>query len=251
MVLFRTLRLALVAILLSSTFGCREILQDILDEIDDGGDPEPTTFVVTVENVSEPGLIDTDRANGIVPLSPGVFALYKTSAGAKAVFAPHMPADEGIELIAEDGVAMVKADQLAGEESIGASGILSPDGPILPGAPFSFEVTALPGYHLQIVTMFVQSNDWFYGFNDGGLPLFDGDDPIHGDVTEYVALYDAGTEADTAPGTGPDQVLAQEPGSTDVGPHDEVDVIKPVAERDFDFHVPENASVIKITVEPK
>ena len=69
--------------------------------------------------------------------------------------------------------------------------------------------------------------------------------------TAYISLYDAGTEADTAPGTGPDQVLAQEPGSSNVGPHDEVDVIKPVADRDFDFHVPENASVIKITVKPK
>lgn len=250
MVLFRTLKLALVAVLLSSTFGCREILHEILDEIH-GEEEESTTFVVTIENVSEPGLIDTDRANGIVPLSPGVFALYKTAAGEKAVFAPHMPADEGTELIAEDGMAMVKADQLAGEESIGMSGIISPDGPILPGTPTSFEVTALPGYYLQIETMFVQSNDWFYGFNNGGLLLFDGDEPIYGNVTKYISLYDAGTEEDTAPGTGPNQVLAQEPGSSNVGPHDSVDVIKPVAERDFDFHVPENASVIKITIMPK
>jgi len=250
MVLFRTIKLVGLALLLGSTFGCRELLHEILEDIHD--QEEPTKFLVKIENLSEPGTLDTDRANGLIPLSPGVFALYKNPAGARMVFAEGKKADEGTELIAEDGMPMVKAEQLANSHQIGMSGVIEgPNGPILPGEPAMFEVEALPGYYLQIETMFVQSNDWFYGFDGLGLPLFDGDEPMYGDVTEYLALYDAGTEEDTAPGTGPYQVLAQEAGSTDVGPHDSVNKIRSAIERHPDFDIPANEHVIKITIMPQ
>jgi len=248
--MLRTFKLFFLALMFFVVSGCQELIHEIIDDRDD--DKEPTKFMVTIENVSEPGLIDTDRANGIVPLSPGVYALYKTAEGARAVFAEGSPADEGTKLIAEDGVAMPKADQLASESSIASSGIIQgPNGPILPGEPFTFEIEAKPGYYLQILTMFVQSNDWFYSFEGFGLPLFDGYHPVSGDVTKYLALYDAGTEEDTAPGTGPFQVLAQEPGTTDVGPDDAVSVIRSAKMRHPDFDIPPTASVIKVTVTPK
>ncbi len=58
--------------------------------------------------------------------------------------------------------------------------------------------------------MFVQSNDWFYSFSGGiGLQPFNDETPVTGDVTSALELYDAGTEADTPPGTGPDQKPVQ------------------------------------------
>ncbi|MEQ9440885.1 MAG: spondin domain-containing protein [Cyclobacteriaceae bacterium] len=238
----------MLSLLLFGTFGCKEVLKEILDE--HRPDAEPTTFMVKIENVSVPGTVDTDRADGVVPLSPGVYATYKHPAGAKAVFEEGKPADEGTELIAEDGMPAVKAEQLENEPKIGMSGVIEgPGGPILPGEYVMIEVEATPGYYFQFETMFVQSNDWFYGFSGKGLPLFDGDEPMYGDVTEYVALYDAGTEEDTAPGTGDYQVLAQEMGNA--GPDDSVNKILSASERHPNFTIPHTASVIKVTVMPQ
>ena len=240
---------AIFMLLLFSTFGCKEIIKEILDE---HPQENPTTFMIKIENVSEPGTVETDRANGVVPLSPGVYAVYKNPLGAHALFQEGEPADEGTERIAEDGVVTPEAEQLANEPKIAMSGIIQgPSGPILPGEYVMIEVEATPGYYFQIETMFVQSNDWFYSFEGKGLPLFDDKEPMYGDVTEYLALYDAGTEEDTAPGTGPYEVLAQEPGTTDVGPDDSVNKILSAFERHPDFTIPHTASVIKVTVMPQ
>ena len=52
----------------------------------------------------------------------------------------------------------------------------------------------------------VQSNDWFYAFDCGGIELFDYDgNPLTIDMSTHVRLYDAGKEADTTPGSGLDQ----------------------------------------------
>ena len=54
----------------------------------------------------------------------------------------------------------------------------------------------------------------FFAFEGEGLPLFDGEDaPRTGDVSEHLKLWDAGTEANEAPGAGPNQAPRQE-GST-------------------------------------
>ena len=95
--------------------------------------------------------------------------------------------------------------------------------------------------------MFVQSNDWFYGFTDGGLELFDDGDPISGDVTTRLAVYDAGTEQDTAPGTGPDQKPVQDPMATDVGPDESVAIAR-AADRHPSFTIPATSQVIRVTV---
>ena len=103
------------------------------------------------------------------------------------------------------------------------------------GESVEFAFSAAPGEQLTFESMFVQSNDWFYAFD--GLSLFDGDQPISGDVTSEVELYDAGTEADTAPGTGPDQKPVQDPEAMDVGPKED-EPIQLATERHPDFEVP-------------
>ncbi|MDQ6813091.1 MAG: spondin domain-containing protein, partial [Bacteroidota bacterium] len=91
------------------------------------------------------------------------------------------------------------------------------------------------------------SNDWFYGFTGGGLDLYSGNIPISGDQTARVLVYDAGTEADTAPGTGPDQKPVQ--ATDNQGPSESV-VITSAAIRYPAFFIPATAAVIKVTITP-
>jgi hypothetical protein len=58
--------------------------------------------------------------------------------------------------------------------------------------------------------MFVQSNDWFFAPGPEGIALFDADsNPLEGDITDQILLWDAGTEVDQTPGEGADQAPRQ------------------------------------------
>ena len=216
----------------------------------DGGDAG-RMFTVTVENVSTPGTLDTDRANGVVPLSPPVWAVYD---GENPAFVPGEHANEGTGIVAEDGFPATLVETLASAENVAESGVApSPGGaiegpPLGPGESVEFGFSAAPGDQFTMETMFVQSNDWFYGFE--GLSLFEGSEPIAGDVTDAIAVYDAGTEVDTAPGTGPDQKPAQDPEAMDVGPKED-EPIQLAAERHPDFDVPDASEVIEVTITPR
>ncbi|WP_416208525.1 spondin domain-containing protein [Fodinibius sp.] len=51
--------------------------------------------------------------------------------------------------------------------------------------------------------MFVQSNDLFFSFDSEGIALFDENgNPVSGDITDRIMLWDAGTETDEEPGVG-------------------------------------------------
>ncbi len=210
-----------------------------------------TTFTVTIENVSQPGTLDTDRAGGTVPLSPGPFAVFQ---GENPMFSAGAFADAGTELIAEDGFPMTKLDALTAASNVSTSGLFeAPGGPddgpaIFAGESATFTFTASPGDRLTFETMFVQSNDWFYGDDGSGIALFTaGGAPISGDITSQVVLWDAGTEEDTAPGTGPNQKPVQDPSATNVGPDEDV-VIELATTRHPSFDIPANASVIRVTI---
>lgn len=83
-------------------------------------------------------------------------------------------------------------------------------GPLLPGGAYEFSFPAPPGAALSFATMFVPSNDFFFAPEAGGIPLWNADgSPVSGDVTDRVALWDAGTEVNQEPGAGPDQVQRQ------------------------------------------
>ena len=99
--------------------------------------------------------------------------------------------------------------------------------PLQPGETFEFSFTAgsnvVPssGMKLSLLSMFGQSNDAFYAFQPGGINLFAGgtandrqdptpiglDQPVN--VTDSIALWDAGTEADQEPGFGDAQAPRQ------------------------------------------
>ncbi|MEO7394243.1 MAG: spondin domain-containing protein [Chitinophagaceae bacterium] len=202
------------------------------------------SFTVTVQNVSTMGLINTMRAGGTVPLSPGAWAIFN---GNDPMFTEGQLADLGTEQIAEDGETTTKIAALGALSRVRAHGVFGPAaGPILSGQSAHFSFNASPGDRLQFETMFVQSNDWFYGFSGKkGLQLFNGNTPITGDVTSAIDLYDAGTEADTAPGTGPDQKPVQL--TDNQGPSESV-VITEARVRHPGFTIPANNRVIRVTI---
>ena len=92
-------------------------------------------------------------------------------------------------------------------------------GPLPSGSAYEATFSAGIGSRLHFATMFVQSNDLFYGPDEDGILLYDDQgQPVTGDVTSMVQLWDAATEADEEPGTGANQAPRQ--GGADVGPAD-------------------------------
>jgi hypothetical protein len=275
-----------------------------------------STFTVTVENVSTPGTVDTDRAGGAVPLSPVVWAAHTAS---YAMFEVGEPASPGLEILAEDGfpadvlggtdtpVDRGLADELAdvtgvtvplspGAYAVHADGFMmfevgsaasvgiervaedgmpmdlvaalqsegavqaaaafntpegaSEAGPIGPGGNYAFTVDAMPGDRLNLATMFVQSNDFYYAFAPEGLSLFTNGVPISGDQTAALALYDAGTEGDEEPGVGSFQAIRQPAPNT--GPDGEgANVLVGDGGTNDGFAYPANADVIRVTITPQ
>ncbi|NQW17690.1 MAG: hypothetical protein HQ478_09410, partial [Chloroflexi bacterium] len=88
-----------------------------------------------------------------------------------------------------------------------ASGV-GGDGPIGPDGKFTFEFDAAPGNALSFASMMVPSNDFFFAPGEAGVALFDDSgNPVTGDVTSQISLWDAGTEANQKPGAGSEQPL--------------------------------------------
>lgn len=210
------------------------------------GGPATTEFEVTITNVSQPGLLDTPRAGGTVPLSPGV---YSVARGASSpMFRNGQLASDGIEDIAEDGNTAVLLDEAEANKRTVAAGVFSDGGgPIFSGNSATFTIDASPGDRLFLATMFVQSNDFFLADDGKGIRLFNGNDAVSGDVTATIDLWDSGTEADTAPGTGPDQKPVQL--TDDQGP-DENSVVLLASQTGDGFDLPAEDQVIKVTITP-
>ena len=239
--------------LLSAAIAGLALAAGACDDEDDAltGTAAPRTFTVRVEAVSAPNTLSTTRASGTIPLSPGAYAVFR---GTDPMFAVGARADAGTERIAEDGFPMTKVASLAAVTGVRGGLFESPGGPdngpaLFAGESATFTVTASPGDRLQLQTMFVQSNDWFYAFGEGGLALFDGATPLSGNVTARLVLYDAGSEEDTAPGTGAFQKPVQEPTATNVGPADNDTAIRLASTTGF--AAPPAASVIRVTVTPQ
>lgn len=120
-------------------------------------------------------------------------------------------------------------------------------GPIGPGGAYEFTFLAGPGMRLSFATMFVPSNDFFYGPDGAGIALFDDMGmPVSGDVTAQVQLWDAGSEENQEPGVGADQVQRQS--GPDTGAADPDDTVR-LAPDTFS-NLPAVADVIQVTLTP-
>lgn len=87
-------------------------------------------------------------------------------------------------------------------------------GPLLPGQSYEWTFYGSEGQYVNFATMFVQSNDWFFGPDERGIPLYANGKAKSGDVTDYVKLWDGGTEADQPVGEGQDQAPRQDGANT-------------------------------------
>lgn len=138
---------------------------------------------------------------------------------------------------------------LAGNSDVSASGVFSMPvgqsaaGPLLPGHSYQFTVTAELGDHLSFATIFVQSNDLFFGPAAEGLALDGSGVALSGDITDQIMLWDAGTEVNQWPGAGMDRPLRQ------VGPNagaDDADTSVRLVNDGFPY--PATNAAIRVTV---
>ncbi|MFB6173910.1 MAG: spondin domain-containing protein [Halobacteriales archaeon] len=215
----------------------------------EGGMMSTATFEVTVTNVSDAGTITTSEGDDVaVPLSPAAYAVHTDDATA---FESGAAASDGLESLAEDGSPDAFAAEVEMADGVETAGtVATPDGadgaaPLMPGDSYTVEVEAGHDHHLTLATMFVQSNDLFYAPEPSGIALFDGGEPVEGDVTDQLVLWDAGTEMNQEPGVGPDQAPRQD--GADTGP-EEMANVRPIDEVMDEYSYPDTSEVIEVTV---
>ncbi|MBD3334652.1 MAG: hypothetical protein GF355_03970 [Candidatus Eisenbacteria bacterium] len=210
--------------------------EGVVQEVDDGWSYPATEEVVMVGIASDPigeGAVFTVtigvETESSTPLAPGVWAIHESS---DPLFTSGQPdRGLGLEALAEDGSPAQLGPALETMAEIAASGVFNTPvgagepGPAGPGQAYEFTFEAEEGMRLSFATMYVQSNDLFYAPSGEGIALFDGQgDPISGDITGEILLYDAGTELNEEPGVGPNQAPRQS--GPDTGPTE--GVVQPV-----------------------
>lgn len=237
-------------------------------------------FTVRIENTASLDTYPTApdpplSTGGAIWITPGVYAVYR---GSNPVSKRRNPASSGLEAIAEAGRpggtpendSLV--DELQATKKVETAGAWTPENtvedpndptgelpgapPIAPGGAFEFDIEASRGRKLAFATMFVPSNDVFFAPGNGGISLFDSGSPKDGDVTDQVALWDAGTEPNENPNSGsPNQAPRQglEFGNPDKGPDEDgvVRQLRPTDNVDDGYSYPDPTDVIEVTITPQ
>jgi hypothetical protein len=207
------------------------------------------TFKVRIENVSAAdGQTASDGTRWPFALSPGMYVVDEKGV---ELFKAGAKAGAGLEAQAEDGspAGLVKMLEDTGHSASLHGLFNTPVGadapaPIGPGGVYEFNVTATTGMKLSLVTMFGQSNDYFYA-NAKPIPLFGREgEPVSGDVTSAFTLYDAGTETDQEHGIGPDQAPRQKAPNTGAAEHGRV---RPAKRDAFFARTPQ---LFRVTITP-
>jgi hypothetical protein len=214
------------------------------------GKAEPTRFKVRIENIaSTEGQTASDGTKWPFAVSPGAWVLDSRS---DLLFRPGKKALPGsIEAQAEDGnPAMLVQSLERGHHYSTLHGIFNTPvgatapGPVTPGGAYEFTISATPGMKLSFTMMFGQSNDLFYA-PESAIALFDAKgQPISGDVTSRLVLWDAGTEVNQEPGIGPNQAPRQKAPNTGTS---ESKKIAPVKDG---FTYPNTSEVLRVTITP-
>lgn len=210
-----------------------------------------TEFVVRIENISSfDALVYADGSSQAAGFSHGVYAVHATG---WPVYEPgaHTPFVSGLEALAEDGNVRPMQPYLERHPDVVESGIFykpvghGKDAELWPGVVYEFRVTANPGENLSFATMLMQSNDIIYGPGEGRIALFDADGrAISGDVSAALGIFDAGTEINEDPKTGPNVGLNQS------GLNTGFDEEQPVRSPDDGFAYPAPERVLKVTIQP-
>ena len=208
-----------------------------------------TLFKVRIENVSTLTTLksSTGETTG-AGLSPGMFVLFSGKSSDVFVVG-HPDHGKGLESQAEDGNPGMLVDAVRKQKGVTVAQVFNTPagmenpGPIGPGGAYEFTFTAKPGTKLMMTEMFGQSNDLFYAPSPDGIELFNKNgEPISGDITSQIMLWDAGTEVNQEPGFGPDQAPRQPAPNTGAS---EKNPIGPVKDS---FTYPAANNVLKVTI---
>jgi hypothetical protein len=221
----------------------------------------PSRFVLRIENVSTPQTLKTPNGNKAVLFSPGDWAIHSEGT---PIFNVNQRASDGLEKLAEDGFPVGLVSELPTRPIVKQAGVFSVNtgvpyliaGDIGPGQAYEVVLQGVsPGDRVSFVTMFVESNDWFYGSAEGGIALFNGDNAVSGDVTSQVGLWDAGTERDEMLGMGMSQAPRQPRRDTGAAEGRRVMAVIPpggTVTPDYrNMNVPEIAQAIRVTLTPQ
>jgi hypothetical protein len=172
-----------------------------LEALAEDGDPDPL------------GALLASRTGAATVLAPGVWALFEH--GEPIFTEGESDRGNGLEALAEDGTPHPLADSLNQSTDVISTGVFDTPagsavpGPAGPGSAYEFRFQAQQGARLTFATMFVESNDFFYAPDGGGIELYDAEGPLSGDFSSQIYLWDAGTELDQPLGSGANQAPRQ------------------------------------------
>ncbi len=129
-------------------------------------------------------------------------------------------------------------------------------GPLAPGGAYEFSFSAGRGHRLTFATMFGQSNDWVFTTAPGGIALYENGEPVSGDMTSQVFLYDVGSELDEEPAIGPHTGPNQGSSVDGPGAPDPVRSVRRIGStvrlaNGNQFTVPRVSSMIRLTLTPR
>lgn len=212
--------------------------------------PTATEFHVRIENVSTPATLRL--SNGATAPAPTAPVLWLVHTNPGPLFTTGQKDRAlGLETLAEDGDPAALFRNVAGRSGIISVGTQSVPvgatgpGPILPGNAYELTLSAKPGDRLTLAFMFGQSNDLFYAPSGAGIALFNAaGQPLTGDITSQLQLWDAGTEVNQEPGAGADQAPRQpkpNTGATENG------VVRVVSDR---YTYPPVGEVVRVRITP-
>ncbi len=173
---------------------------------------DPVVFEIKIENISPtpsfgPGVINLFSSTfAAIHLKPNfLFTRNQKDYG------------QGLQDLAENGDVSKLLQSLRAERDLEVVGVANEPssgtiGTIAPGQSFTLLLSAVnKDARLSLATCFLQGNDILVMTPDEGVPLFDnGGNPISGDITSQLSMYDIGTEVNEQPGVGPNQVLRQD-----------------------------------------
>jgi hypothetical protein len=214
------------------------------------GQPDAGNGLAAIAEDGDPGTLSSHLAmdTGITQiLAPGVWAVHS---GDNALFTENQAdAGEGMEALAEDGDPSVLVTAVSAKSTVNSSGVFNTPagaaspGPATPETRYEFSFSAEEGQQLSFATMFVQSNDLFYAPAGQGIDLFDASgNPITGDITTSLMLWDAGTEQNEKPGFGLNQAPRQSGPDTGGDENGNIQMVND----GFDY--PGVSQVIKVTL---
>jgi len=217
--------------------------------------PAPAHGLEAIAEDGKPATLGTYASanSGITyPASPGVWLVHE--AGKKPLFTSNV-ADygEGLEAIAEDGNATLLGASLSSLDGYITGAVFntpvgaSVPGAVLPGSKYQFTFQASPGDSLSFASMLAATNDVFFAPAAAGIPLFDADgEPLSGDISSLVSLWDAGTEANEVPLIGANTVTNQLTPNTGAAGEGKVQLLSAVTTDTYSY--PAAASVLKVTI---